>query len=261
MMDLMSSDLQPAGAEPTPQQSGGRVRPGRERGSTAGTAAVERHRRGRRSRRGPPVGAAGRGRGRRRAVRLADLRVADHRGGHRRISTAACRARSRSRPASAIWARSAPATWSGCSCWSPRWCWCCSGRRPVRRYARLLGLSTGGVLLGLLAALSTPIWARRVARSSGSTSLLESTRIRPELTYGRGHLVCGVRCGGDALALYLAGRHAPPGGGRRPSRRTRNCRRSVWSWRRPPRPDEDEERPPDEPFDLTVVVDEAVHRR
>jgi hypothetical protein len=74
---------------------------------------------------------------------------------------------------------------------------------------------------------------------------------QPELTYGRGIWCAVFGVAAMTLALYLAGRHAPqvvadtePADEELPP--------VVWSWRRPPRPDEEEERPPDEPFGLSV---------
>jgi hypothetical protein len=56
------------------------------------------------------------------------------------------------------------------------------------------------------------------------------------------------------LALHLAGRHAPataePESGNEPAASAYEPP-VVWSWRRP-KPETDDERPPDEPFDLTV---------
>jgi hypothetical protein len=118
----------------------------------------------------------------------------------------------------------------------------------VRTYARLLGLSTGGVLLGLLAAIYADLGdvSRSIERLY---TLVESTDV--ELTYGRGIWCAVFGVAALTLALYLAGRHTPvaaveddtePAGAEEVP--------VVWSWRAP-RPEE-EERPPDEPFDLSV---------
>lgn len=119
-----------------------------------------------------------------------------------------------------------------------------------RGYARLIGLTTGGVLLALLAALGSMLGD--TTRAIDGIFLVEFDRDQIQLAYGRG-LWCAVFGVLAALvSLYLAGRHTPatvatesdedePAGEPEP----------VWSWRRP-RP-EAEEQPPDAPLDLSVT--------
>jgi hypothetical protein len=103
------------------------------------------------------------------------------------------------------------------------------------RYARLVGLSTGGVLLAMLAALASII---------GQTSLMDGVfaglvsddQIRP--SYGRGIWCALFGVAAAMLALYLAGRHQP-----------------GTFWRHGPRPtaeEDEDERAPAAPFELTV---------
>jgi hypothetical protein len=107
------------------------------------------------------------------------------------------------------------------------------------RYARLAGLSTGGVLLAILAALVS-ILGRTSMMSGVFVGLVSANQIRP--SYGRGIWCALFGVGAAMLALYLAGRHDRP-------------ESAGWSWRREPRAAaevEDDERPPAEPFELTV---------
>jgi hypothetical protein len=107
------------------------------------------------------------------------------------------------------------------------------------RYARLAGLSTGGVLLAMLAAL-TAILGETSMFNGAFAGLVSADQIRP--SYGRGIWCALFGVAAAMLALYLAGRHdrvESPG----------------WSWRREPRAnaeEDDDERPPAEPFELTV---------
>jgi hypothetical protein len=122
------------------------------------------------------------------------------------------------------------------------------GPPAVRTYARLLGLSASGVLFGLLAAIYADLGdvSRSIERIY---TLMEGDQ--PELTYGRGIWCAVFGVAAMTLALYLAGRHAPQVvADTEPA--DEELLPVVWSWRRPPRPDEEEERPPDEPFGLSV---------
>jgi hypothetical protein len=119
-----------------------------------------------------------------------------------------------------------------------------------RTYVRLLGLSTGGVLLGLIAAISADLGD--VSRGIERIVTLQMDATDIELTYGRGIWCAVFGVAALTLALYLAGRHTPVAvveDDREPA--AEEDVSVVWSWRRPPRPDE-EERPPDAPFDLSV---------
>jgi hypothetical protein len=122
-----------------------------------------------------------------------------------------------------------------------------------RRYARLLGLSGGGVLLALLAALASSLSdTSRVIFTFLTTDFAED---QMQLSYGRGLWCAFFGVAAVLLALYLSGRHEP---------RTVVTATStedavvvetpeapvVWSWRRPR---EDEETLPDAPYDLTVT--------
>jgi hypothetical protein len=126
-----------------------------------------------------------------------------------------------------------------------------------RRDARLVGLSCGGVLLAMLVAI-----AQGLAGTSRALDLVYTIALNPDqlqLSYGRGIWCAAVGVAAMTLALYLAGRHFPeppavvegvPADARPPA--PADELPTVWSWRRP-RPAEEDERPPAEPFDLTVA--------
>jgi hypothetical protein len=122
------------------------------------------------------------------------------------------------------------------------------GPPAVRTYARLLGLSAGGVLLALLAAIYADLGdvSRSIERIY---TLIESTDI--ELTYGRGIWCAVFGVAALTLALYLAGRHTPAVSIDDTAAEDDDAAPVVWSWRRPARPEE-EEHLPDVPFDLSV---------
>jgi hypothetical protein len=105
------------------------------------------------------------------------------------------------------------------------------------RYARLVGLSSGGVLVAILAALVSILG--ETSMITGFAGPVGEDQIRP--SYGRGIWCALFGVAAAMLALYLAGRHQPadsPG----------------MFWRRGPGAavEEDDERPPAEPFELTV---------
>lgn len=108
------------------------------------------------------------------------------------------------------------------------------------QYARLAGLSTGGVLLGMLAALAS-LLGRTSMLSGLFVGLTPVDQIQP--SYGRGVWCALFGVAAATLALYLAGRH-------------QRADSPGWSWRRGSRlaaaEDEEDERPPAEPFQLTV---------
>jgi hypothetical protein len=115
------------------------------------------------------------------------------------------------------------------------------GPPPGRRYARLIGLSTGGTLLGLLAAT-----AKSLGDQSRTVSALYTGEFKITVGYGRGVwcAIAGVLLA--VLALYLAGRHVPEKAVDEPI----EDEGPVFSWRQPPVPQQ--ERPADEPLELTV---------
>jgi hypothetical protein len=126
-----------------------------------------------------------------------------------------------------------------------------------RRYARLVGMSCGAVLLAMLAAI-----AQSLKGTSRALELVYTLALTPDqlqLSYGRGIWCAAIGVAAVTLSLYLAGRHIPEPptvaegtpAGAAPDTPT-DALPTVWSWRRP-RPAEPDERPPAEPFDLTVT--------
>ena len=118
-----------------------------------------------------------------------------------------------------------------------------------RQYARLTGLSAGGTLLGVLLAIANSLGGQSRIVSRLYTLQVEGEQL--QLAYGRG-LWCafvGVLLAG--LALYLAGRHLTPvPAAAESSAESTAATTDTWSWRRPSGPVE--ERPVDEPLELTV---------
>jgi hypothetical protein len=109
------------------------------------------------------------------------------------------------------------------------------------RYARLVGLSTGGVLLAMLVALTSTLDDKTRVGAIYIFAVSED-QIRP--SYGRGIWCALFGVAAAMLALYLAGRH---------QRTDAGTDAPGWSWRRSqPAAEEDDERPPAEPFELTV---------
>ena len=127
-----------------------------------------------------------------------------------------------------------------------------------RRYARLIGLSGGGVLVGMLVAIAQSLQSGSRALDLVYTLSLSPDQLR--LAYGRGLWCAFVGVAAVMLALYLAGRHIAEPAGTEPDvapaqsagQPATPAEPAVWSWRRP-RPDPDDpDRPAGEPFDLTV---------
>lgn len=119
-----------------------------------------------------------------------------------------------------------------------------------RGYARLIGLSTGGVLLALLAALASSLGDS--SRAVEGIFVLEFEEDQLQLSYGRGIWCAVVGVAAVLLALHLSARHGPsvtPAAGP-DSADEIGEEPNLWSWRRPQSDFDD--RPPDEPFDLTV---------
>jgi hypothetical protein len=120
-----------------------------------------------------------------------------------------------------------------------------------RGYARLIGLSTGGVLLALLAALASSLGDS--TRAIEGIFVLQFDPDQLQLAYGRGIWCAFFGVAAVLLALHLSARHAPAV---RPAVEPDSPDEiaeppAVWSWRRPRTAADD--RPPDEPFDLTVT--------
>jgi hypothetical protein len=123
------------------------------------------------------------------------------------------------------------------------------GPGPSRRAARLIGLSTGGVLLALLAAIGSELGD--ASRLLTATFMVSATTNQVQLAYGRG-LWCAVfGVAATLLALILAGRHLLPAQewvAVETAEQPAAVAPPVWSWRRP----SGGEPAPDEPIDLTV---------
>jgi hypothetical protein len=120
-----------------------------------------------------------------------------------------------------------------------------------RGYARLIGLSTGGVLIALLAAIASTLDDH--TRAIEGIFVLEFDQDQLRLSYGRGMWCAFVGVGAVLLALYLSARHMPfaaPAADAGSPDEFAEPPPVVWSWRRPR--SESDDRPPDEPFDLTV---------
>lgn len=124
-----------------------------------------------------------------------------------------------------------------------------------RTSARLVGLSAGGVLLGLLAALTAQLGGS--TRAVDAIFLLDVDPEQIHLSYGRGIWCAFFGVLVAILALHLAGRHIPvvpaagPGDAEADGPAEQPDAPVVWSWRRPH--DRDEDQQPDVPFDLTVT--------
>lgn len=119
-----------------------------------------------------------------------------------------------------------------------------------RHYSRLIGLSAGGTLLGLLFAITFTLGSesRTVPRT-----FIEVDSNDIQIAYGRG-VWCAIAGTVLALlALYLAGRHVPAVPEQQPGAEPVEHvdePPAVWSWRRAPAEDSPH---PDEPLGLTVT--------
>ena len=123
-----------------------------------------------------------------------------------------------------------------------------------RWYARLTGLSAGGVLLAMVVAMSS--YLGETSRIVGQLSLSNLEDDQLTLSYGRGIWCAGIGVVLVLAALVLAGRHQPavlpaPAGPAVEGEPPVETEAPVWSWRRPAGGEEDG--PPDAPFDLTVT--------
>jgi hypothetical protein len=120
-----------------------------------------------------------------------------------------------------------------------------------RRYARLAGLSTGGVLVALLAALEPTL--DDVSRTMGYVIRYQVESGQYRVTGGRGVWCAFVGVLAVMLALFLAGRHTPaPAPVADRGDDAEQPPDEVWSWRRPGAPGEEDEQPPAAPIDLMV---------
>jgi hypothetical protein len=131
-----------------------------------------------------------------------------------------------------------------------------------RRYARLAALSTGGVLLALLAALASDLDEN--SRAVERLVLIQLQADQFEVAYGRGIWCALFGAAATTLAAYLAGRHLAPEPVRRAiavtadespagdeiADRTIDGPAGDWLWRRPAAGRDDEV--PGAPLELTV---------
>jgi hypothetical protein len=115
----------------------------------------------------------------------------------------------------------------------------------------------GGVLLALLAALGPTL--DDVSRTLGYVIRYQVQRSQIEVTEGRGLWCAVVGVLAVMVALYLAGRHTRPVAAAAPAAPTAPAapgepldEASFWRRPRTAAADDDEDRPPDAPFDLTV---------
>lgn len=121
-----------------------------------------------------------------------------------------------------------------------------------RRYARLTGLSVGGVLLAMLVALGPSL--DDVSRTLGYVIRYQVERDQITVAAGRGLWCAVVGVLAVMVALYLAGRHTAPTSSSATTAPDEPVAGEEASfWRRPPRATTDEDdRAPAAPFDLTV---------
>ncbi|WP_433372379.1 hypothetical protein ACQPZX_49350 [Actinoplanes sp. CA-142083] len=119
-----------------------------------------------------------------------------------------------------------------------------------RRWARLAGMSVAGTMLALLFATASSLGGQ--SRTVPNLYTLQFDKDQVQVVYGRG-LWCAVAGVLLAMAaLYLAERHQPaPPAAYTPAEPPAASDESAWRWRRPPSPRE-EERPADQPLELTV---------
>lgn len=123
-----------------------------------------------------------------------------------------------------------------------------------RRYARLAGLSVGGVLLATLVALGPTL--DDVSRTLGYAIRYQVQRGQVAVADGRGLWCAVIGVVAVMVALYLAGRHtapAPAPGAATPAEPAATADEASF-WRRPrtATAEDEEDQPPDAPFDLTV---------
>lgn len=118
-----------------------------------------------------------------------------------------------------------------------------------RRIARLIGLSAGGVLIALLAAIGSQLGD--TSRLLTATFMVAATKDQVQLAYGRGLWCALFGVAAIVLSLILAGRQlgqAPESEAGGAVEQGPAVAPAVWSWRRP----SSDEPGPEEPFGLTV---------
>lgn len=122
-----------------------------------------------------------------------------------------------------------------------------------RRYARLSALSVGGVLLAMVAALTSYLGDTSAVLGQLNAVVLEDNKIA--ISHGRGGWCAAAGVALVLLAMILAGRHqvvAPAAvDAAADAEPAAAAETAVWSWRRPAAGEEDG--PPDAPFGLTVT--------
>jgi hypothetical protein len=127
-----------------------------------------------------------------------------------------------------------------------------------RVYGRLVVLSTAGVLLALLAGLLSELGTNTRALSYATVLSLEADQLT--MQYGRGGYCAVAGVLAVLLAAVLAGRRVPAPAAPTPvpadgqpvaATTTPDAPAADWSWRRP-RDDDEDDRSPDEPYELTV---------
>lgn len=106
------------------------------------------------------------------------------------------------------------------------------GPPAVRRHARLIGLSLGGTLLGLVLALVVTLGEQ--SRTFPAIYNLDGGEGDVQVTYGRGMWCALAGVLFALLALHMAGRHLPPEGSTAEAESSSSAPIEVWSWRRPP---------------------------
>ncbi|HEX5202698.1 hypothetical protein ACFQS1_22145 [Paractinoplanes rhizophilus] len=118
-----------------------------------------------------------------------------------------------------------------------------------RRWARLTGMSVAGTMLGLLFATAASLGSQ--SRPLPDLYKLQFDQDQVQFAYGRG-LWCAVIGVLLAMAaLYLADRHQPAPAAFTAADALAGGDESAWRWRRPPAA-RAEERPADQPLELTV---------
>lgn len=121
-----------------------------------------------------------------------------------------------------------------------------------RVYARLVGLSTGGVLLALLLAIMSHL--QDDSRALGNFFAAQLPDDAYTITYGRGGYCAAAGVAAVSLAMFMAGRHLPAMRYPHPGAVPAGAEHVDWPWLRPAvdAADDDDESP-DVPFQLTVA--------
>jgi hypothetical protein len=127
-----------------------------------------------------------------------------------------------------------------------------------RAYARLVTLSTGGMLLALLAAMLMELGEN--TRALSIATVLNNQELALVLAYGRGGYCAVAGVLAVTLAAVLAGRHLPAPVSAVPAVAVVAVEAGAPEspepddevWRRPPDDDDDDDRAPDAPYQLEV---------